>query len=185
MSADSIIYCDFDSPLGEMIAGATSRGVCFLEWHDRGGVERIRERVRKRYRVPLVSGTNRWLELLRDESSQYFAGDLKVFSVSPDVTGTPFELRTWEQLRKIPYGVTRTYGQIATALGMPSASRAVGRANGANYLSILIPCHRVIESSGGLRGFGGKLWRKKYLLELEAGLRPEIDRSRVDRAGQP
>jgi AraC family transcriptional regulator of adaptative response/methylated-DNA-[protein]-cysteine methyltransferase len=155
-----------------MIAGATDKGVCFLEWHDRGGVERIKERVKKRYKTPLQPGNNKCLNQLETELGDYFAGKLKQFAATIDVTGTPFEMRTWEQLLAIPYGETRSYGQIAKLLGKPGAQRAVGRANGANYLSILIPCHRVIEANGNLRGYGGKLWRKKYLLELEAGLKP-------------
>jgi AraC family transcriptional regulator of adaptative response/methylated-DNA-[protein]-cysteine methyltransferase len=157
-----------------MIAGATDKGICFLEWHDRGGVERIKQRVEKRYRMPLVKGNNQHLDQLEKELVEYFAGKLKKFGVKIDVTGTPFEKKVWEQLLHIPYGETRSYTQIGNCLGKPGARRAVGRANGANYLSIVIPCHRVIESNGNLRGYGGKLWRKKYLLELEAGLKPKL-----------
>jgi AraC family transcriptional regulator of adaptative response/methylated-DNA-[protein]-cysteine methyltransferase len=174
MHRDEIKYRDFQSPLGEMVAGATSMGVCFLEWHDRGGIELILERVAKRYKMSLVLGTNQHLGQLEKELSDYFEGGRKVFEVKIDVTGTPFELSVWKRLLKISYGETRSYGQIAGELGKPGASRAVGRANGANYLSIVIPCHRVIEANGNLRGYGGKLWRKKYLLELERGLKPEI-----------
>jgi O-6-methylguanine DNA methyltransferase len=104
----------------------------------------------------------------------YFNEKLKKFQVRIDVNGTLFEKNVWDQLLHIPYGETRSYGQIAKHLGKPGAQRAVGRANGANYLSIVIPCHRVIEANGNLRGYGGKLWRKKYLLELEAGLKPKL-----------
>jgi AraC family transcriptional regulator of adaptative response/methylated-DNA-[protein]-cysteine methyltransferase len=155
-----------------MIAGASSKGVCFLEWHDRGGVERIKQRVEKRYKVPLQKGNNLHLSQLEEDLVAYFAAELKQFKVTIDVSGTPFERKTWEQLLAIPYGETRSYTQIAQTLGKPGARRAVGRANGANYLSIVIPCHRVIEANGNLRGYGGKLWRKKYLLELEAVRKP-------------
>ncbi len=158
-----------DSPLGKMIAGATDKGAIFLEWHDRGGVERIKQRVEKRYKMPLVKGNNKHLDQLEKELATYFKGKLKRFKVKTDVTGTLFERKTWEQLLAIPYGQTRSYTQIAEKLGKPGARRAVGRANGANYLGIVIPCHRVIEANGNLRGYGGKVWRKKYLLELEAG----------------
>lgn len=171
MQDRKIVLRNLNSPLGEMIAGATEKGVCFLEWHDRGGIERIKQRVERRYKMPLVEGNNRHLDQLEEELSDYFAGRLKKFAAAIDVTGTPFERKTWEQLLQIPYGETRSYGQIAKQLGNPGAQRAVGRANGANYLSIVIPCHRVIEANGNLRGYGGKLWRKKYLLELEAGLK--------------
>ncbi|MEW5702729.1 MAG: methylated-DNA--[protein]-cysteine S-methyltransferase [Candidatus Zixiibacteriota bacterium] len=161
---------DLDSPLGPMIAGATANGVCFLEWHDRSGVERIKERVEKRYRLPLSAGNTNLLDDLERQLAAYFAGTLREFTVPIGVRGTPFERSVWEQLLAIPYGETRSYGQIAAALGKPDAQRAVGRANGANYLSIVIPCHRVIEVNGALRGYGGGLSRKKWLLELESGV---------------
>ncbi len=81
-------------------------------------------------------------------------------------------MRDWDQLMKIPYGATISYGELARRMGNANASRAVGRANGANYLSIVIPCHRVIEANGKLRGYGGGLWRKQYLIELETGAEP-------------
>lgn len=173
MNETKITHCNFDSPLGEMIAGATDAGVCFLEWHDRGGIERIKERVVKRYRAQLDTGSNRHLELLRTELDLYFLGKLKKFTVPVAVKGTPFEMRDWEQLMLIPYGSTISYGELARRMGNANASRAVGRANGANYLSIVIPCHRVIEANGKLRGYGGGLWRKQYLIELENGALPE------------
>lgn len=169
MNETKIVYCDCPSPLGDMIAGASAAGVCFLEWHDRGGVERIKERVSKRYRADLEEGSNRHLQLLKTELEKYFRGKLQSFSVPVAVKGTPFEMRDWEQLMKIPYGVTISYGELARRMGNANASRAVGRANGANYLSIVIPCHRVIEANGKLRGYGGGLWRKQYLIELESG----------------
>ena len=162
-----IIFRDLASPVGDMIAGATEHGVCFLEWHSRGGVDRILERVQKRYRMPLVAGDSEHLTALQRELGAYFTGTLRQFTVSIDVTGTEFERAVWAQLLQIPYGETRSYNNIAAAIGKPKACRAVGRANGANYVSILIPCHRVIESGGGLRGYGGGLWRKQFLLELE------------------
>ena len=173
LNNDRILYRDIQNPLGAMIAGATGKGLCFLEWHDRGGVDLIKRRVEKRYRLPLVQGSNKYLDMLERELAQYFNGRLKGFRVSTDVTGTPLEKAVWPQLLTIPYGQTRNYGQIARQVGKPGAVRAVGRANGANYLAIVIPCHRVIKSDGELGGYGGKLWRKKFLLELESGLRKE------------
>ncbi len=169
MPSDRILFRDITSPLGEMIAGATENGICFLEWHDRGGVERIKQRVEKRYKLPLLPGISKHLDELEKEVAEYFAGRLTRFSVPLDIKGTPFERKTWEQLLAIPYGETRTYGRMADLLGKPRASRAVGRANGANYISIVVPCHRVIESNGGLGGYGGGIKRKRHLLELEAG----------------
>ncbi len=171
MSNEKIVCCDLPSPLGEMTAGASENGICFLEWHDRGGLDRIKTRVEKRYRKEVVSGENRHLNRLRDELALYFDGKLSVFTVELDTAGTEFERTVWKQLLKIPYGETRSYGQMAVDLNRPGAQRAVGRANGANYVSIVIPCHRVIEANGKLRGYGGGLWRKEWLLKLEQSQR--------------
>ena len=158
-----------------MIGGATPNGICFLEWHDRGGVVAILKRVKKRYKCELAEGNNCHLDSLESELALYFKSKLKQFETTLDVKGTEFESKVWAELLKIDYGVTRSYGEMATLLNKPGAARAVGRANGANYLGIVIPCHRVIEANGKLRGYGGKLWRKKYLLDLESGIRqPEL-----------
>lgn len=168
MNTEVIVCRNLWSPVGDMIAGATPTGVCFLEWHSRGGVEVIRQRVERRYRLNVVDGNHPHLETLERELGDYFEGSLARFSVALHLAGTPFERKVWDNLLKIPYGETRSYADIAKAVGQPKAFRACGRANGANYISIVVPCHRVIESSGKLRGYGGGLWRKKYLLELEA-----------------
>ncbi|MCX2184678.1 methylated-DNA--[protein]-cysteine S-methyltransferase [Streptomyces sp. SKN60] len=99
----------------------------------------------------------------------YFAGELTEFDLPLHLVGTPFQLRVWEQLRLIPYGETRTYGELADALGSPGASRAVGLANGKNPVTIIVPCHRVIGSGGNLTGYGGGLARKQRLLAFESG----------------
>ncbi len=171
MTKSEIIYRDINSPLGPMIGGATDQGVCLLEWHDRGGVERILTRIDKRYGVPAKTGNNQHLQKLEKELKLYFESKLKDFTVAVDVRGTPFQKKVWDALLEIPKGETRSYGQIAKAVGKPDAVRAVGAANGANYLAIVIPCHRVIDANGNLHGYGGKLWRKKYLLELESKIK--------------
>ncbi|MUT92078.1 methylated-DNA--[protein]-cysteine S-methyltransferase [Streptomyces sp. Z38] len=99
----------------------------------------------------------------------YFAGELTEFTVPLRLHGTAFQLRVWDQLRSIPYGETRTYGQLADLLGNPKASRAVGLANGRNPVGVIVPCHRVIGSTGSLTGYGGGLPRKQRLLDLERG----------------
>jgi methylated-DNA-[protein]-cysteine S-methyltransferase len=103
------------------------------------------------------------------ELDAYFAGDLREFSIPLDLQGTEFQRRVWGLLLPIPYGETKSYGQIASALGRPKASRAVGQAIGTNPVAIIVPCHRVIGASGGLVGYGGGLHRKQALLDLEAG----------------
>ena len=104
-----------------------------------------------------------------DELRAYFAGELKEFSVQLHLDGTAFQRSVWEQLRKIPYGETRSYGELADALGNPNASRAVGLANGKNPLGIIVPCHRVVGANGSLTGYGGGLERKRQLLDFERG----------------
>ncbi|WP_020577714.1 methylated-DNA--[protein]-cysteine S-methyltransferase [Actinopolymorpha alba] len=101
----------------------------------------------------------------------YFADGLEAFDVPLAPVGTPFQQRVWSELRNIPYGETRSYGQLADRLGAPGASRAVGLANGRNPIGIIIPCHRVVGAGGGLTGYGGGLPRKRFLLDLEQGVR--------------
>lgn len=104
-----------------------------------------------------------------DQLNAYFAGELKDFTLPLSLHGTPFQRSVWDQLRKIPYGETRSYGQLAAALGNPGASRAVGLANGRNPIGIIVPCHRVVGASGSLTGYGGGLPRKQRLLDFERG----------------
>jgi methylated-DNA-[protein]-cysteine S-methyltransferase len=107
-----------------------------------------------------------------EQLDAYFAGELTEFDVELDMPGTDFQQRVWSALRAIPYGETRTYGEIAAQIGAPGASRAVGLANGRNPISIIVPCHRVVGSTGGLTGYGGGLHRKRILLALEGDRQP-------------
>jgi methylated-DNA-[protein]-cysteine S-methyltransferase len=104
-----------------------------------------------------------------DQLQAYFAGELKEFTLELRLHGTPFQRTVWDQLRGIPYGETRSYGDLADALGNPGASRAVGLANGKNPIGIIVPCHRVVGANGSLTGYGGGLDRKKRLLDFESG----------------
>ncbi|WP_405865002.1 methylated-DNA--[protein]-cysteine S-methyltransferase [Streptomyces sp. NBC_01515] len=103
------------------------------------------------------------------ELQAYFAGELKEFTLQLRLHGTPFQQTVWDQLRRIPYGETRSYGDLADALGNPGASRAVGLANGKNPVGIIVPCHRVVGANGSLTGYGGGLDRKQRLLDFESG----------------
>ncbi|MEI5097654.1 methylated-DNA--[protein]-cysteine S-methyltransferase [Streptomyces sp. PmtG] len=104
-----------------------------------------------------------------EQLTAYFAGELKEFDLPLHLHGTPFQRSVWQRLLEIPYGETRTYGQLADDLGKPAASRAVGLANGKNPIGVIVPCHRVIGANGGLTGYGGGLDRKRRLLEFENG----------------
>lgn len=102
-----------------------------------------------------------------EQLAAYFAGELRTFELPLALPGTPFQRRVWAALRTIPYGETITYGRLAEEIGSPSASRAVGLANGRNPIGVIVPCHRVVGSTGGLTGYGGGLERKRFLLDLE------------------
>ena len=155
------------SPLGPLVAGATDEGVCLLEFTDRRMLEAQFKAVRRLFGVPVVPGTNAHLEKLQSELTGYFAGTVRRFTVPLVFPGTPFQRGVWEHLLRIPYGETRSYQDMAEAVGNPTAVRAVGRANGMNRIAIVIPCHRVVNKSGNLGGYGGGLRRKQFLLNLE------------------
>jgi AraC family transcriptional regulator of adaptative response/methylated-DNA-[protein]-cysteine methyltransferase len=168
-NGDCVCLSWLRTPLGPMVAGATAEGICLLEFTDRRRLEAQIATVRGRFHGPVVPGSNRHLEVLKRELAGYFAGTVRDFSVPLTYPGTAFQRRVWQQLLAIPYGHTRSYQDIAAAVGVPKAVRAVGRANGLNRIAIVIPCHRVINKGGNLGGYGGGLWRKQYLLELEQG----------------
>jgi AraC family transcriptional regulator of adaptative response/methylated-DNA-[protein]-cysteine methyltransferase len=155
-----------------MVAAATERGVCLLEFTDRRMLETQLAVLRKRFGRTVVPGPSPHLERLREDLGSYFAGTLREFTVPLDAPGTPFEERVWAELRRIPYGETRSYEQLAITVDAPGAQRAVGRANGMNRVAIVIPCHRVVNTSGRLGGYGGGLWRKELLLRLERTRQP-------------
>lgn len=160
-----------ESPLGPLLAGAEDSGVCLLEFFDRRMLETNLQTLRRRFAAALVPGDHRWIQQLSSELSEYFEGVRREFSVPLAVRGAPFQEKVWDELRRIPYGATRSYEELARAIGQPSARRAVARANGDNRIAILIPCHRVIGKDGSLTGYGGGLWRKRALLELERSTR--------------
>jgi AraC family transcriptional regulator of adaptative response/methylated-DNA-[protein]-cysteine methyltransferase len=156
-----------DSALGPLVAGATDRGICLLEFSDRRMLEAQAKTLKTRLGLPMAPTPHPFLKRLEAELAEYFAGGRKDFSLPIDEPGTPFQEQVWAALRRIPYGETRSYAQLAQAVGDPAATRAVARANGMNRIAILVPCHRVIGSDGGLGGYGGGLWRKQRLLEIE------------------
>jgi AraC family transcriptional regulator of adaptative response/methylated-DNA-[protein]-cysteine methyltransferase len=167
-AAAAITLAWIETPLGPMIAGANDSGVCVLEFTDRRMLEQQLATLRKRFNAAFVPGEHRYLDRLRTELQEYFAGTRQTFAVPLTAPGTPFEERVWRALQAIPYGETRSYADIAREVGSPAAVRAVGRANGMNRIAIVIPCHRVVNKSGELGGYGGGLWRKRRLLHLES-----------------
>jgi AraC family transcriptional regulator, regulatory protein of adaptative response / methylated-DNA-[protein]-cysteine methyltransferase len=167
---DFIRLAWIESPLGPLVAGAVDGGVCLLEFTDRRMLEAQADALRSRFGLPAAPAPHPLLDRLEEELGQYFAGRRKDFSLPVREPGTPFQERVWAVLREIPCGETRSYGQLAEAIGEPSAVRAVAQANGRNRIAILVPCHRVIGADGGLGGYGGGLWRKKRLLEIEGAV---------------
>lgn len=158
------------TPLGPMLAMAEEAGVVLLEFCDRPALSRELAELRDVHRYAAVPGDHPHLMTLENELAEYFAGRRVRFDVPIHAPGSPFDHTVWEALRGIPCGQTRSYRQIAEAIGRPTAVRAVAAANGRNRLAILLPCHRVIASDGGLGGYGGGVARKAFLLKLEKRL---------------
>ncbi len=155
------------TPLGAMVAASTDRGLCLLEFADRRTLAAQIRRLAARLECIVVPTRNAAVDVAERELAAYFAGELRAFTIPLEMHGSAFELAAWRALRAIPYGATRSYAEQAATIGRPSAVRAVARANGANRLAVVVPCHRVIGADGRLTGYGGGLWRKKRLIEIE------------------
>jgi len=155
------------TPLGPMLAGVTDEGVCLLEFMDRRMLETQLRRLGKLLRAEFTPGSHEHLDALNRQVEEYFAGARREFSLPLVLSGTAFQEKVWKELLTIPYGATRSYEEQARRIGKPRAVRAVGRANGDNRIAIIVPCHRVVGKDGKLTGYGGGLWRKQYLLDLE------------------
>jgi len=156
-----------ETPVGRFLAATNDAGLVMFEFTDRRMLERHFETLRRRFQCPLVPGDHSHLAQVRSEIVEYFAGTRRDFTVPLAPAGTPFQEKVWAELRRIPYGQTISYETLAERIAQPTALRAVATANGTNRLAILIPCHRVIGKDGSLTGYGGGLWRKRLLLELE------------------
>ncbi|MEI6737792.1 MAG: trifunctional transcriptional activator/DNA repair protein Ada/methylated-DNA--[protein]-cysteine S-methyltransferase [Pseudomonadota bacterium] len=156
-----------ETPLGPMLAVANDDGIYILDFVNRRGLEREITRLRKRTKCVVVPGTHTHLGQAEKEIAEYYNGKRDKFTLTLAERGTDFQRAVWMQLLAIPPGETRSYADIARALGQPTAVRAVARANGDNYRAIVIPCHRVIGSDGSLTGYGGGLARKQWLLDHE------------------
>jgi AraC family transcriptional regulator of adaptative response/methylated-DNA-[protein]-cysteine methyltransferase len=164
---NQIIYNNFGTKLGKMIAGVTDKGLCLLEFEERKNLETNLKRLEKKYSAVLVKGQHTLLTKIEHELELYFEGKLKNFSLPLDIRGTEFQVKVWNQLLQIPYGQTKTYQQLAKDINSPSGFRAIANANGSNNIAIVLPCHRVIASNKKLQGYAGGLWRKEKLLTIE------------------
>ena len=163
----AIVATLLPSPLGPLLAAATEDGLCMLEYADREKLPKQAADLMRFYGRPVVPGRNRHIDRIAEQLDEYFRGERQDFDVPLDLKGTEFQEKVWKELLNIPFGETISYEELATRIGKPTAQRAVGLANGRNRLPIVVPCHRVIQKNGQLRGYGGGLWRKQFLLDLE------------------
>ncbi|GHJ41394.1 methylated-DNA--[protein]-cysteine S-methyltransferase [Streptomyces sp. TS71-3] len=157
------LHTHIDSPYGRLTLVATGGALCGLYMTDQ------RHRPAEETFGAPGDPDDAPFRAVIEQLTAYFAGDLKEFDLPLHLAGTPFQRRVWEQLLQIPYGQTRSYGELARTLGSAQASRAVGLANGRNPVSIIVPCHRVIGANGDLTGYGGGVARKRRLLDFERG----------------
>ena len=163
---ESLATTEVESPIGVLRVAATAQGVVRIEF-PRGGGSGFRGWLKRAVPDAEPVETLPALQQVRGELAAYFGGELERFETPLDLRGTGFQRDVWEALRRIPYGETRTYAQVAADVDRPRAYRAVGLANGANPVPLVVPCHRVIAAGGKLGGFGGGLDTKRKLLALE------------------
>ena len=172
-----LAYHVMSSPLGLLLLARSERGLCFVDFMERRSLKRAFAAHAEA--VPDAKWEPSLLELkpVVDQLDGYFCGTRTRFNLPLDLTGTEFQLKVWRALCGIPYGATRSYGQIAKALGQPGAARAVGLANNHNPVPIIVPCHRVIGADGSLTGYAGGLPRKRKLLDLEVRFAQPVGRT--------
>lgn len=156
-----------DTLLGPMIAIADEHQLYLLEFVDRRGLETELERLSEKIGSPFIPGHTGVIQSIETELEQYFSGTLDAFKTPLGLQGTPFQISVWHALQGIPMGQTCSYSDIAAVIGKPKSVRAVARANGANQLAIVVPCHRVIAADGTLAGYGGGIARKQWLIDHE------------------
>ena len=168
------------TPLGSMFCASTSKGVCLLSFFGQKNLEKQIEKIQKFFNAEAMPAHNKYFECLQKELDEYFEGKRGDFTIPLQLVGTPFQQDTWKILQSIPYGETISYKEEAQLMGKANASRAVGSANANNMISILIPCHRIIQSSGNLGGYAGGIEKKQALLDLENNHFYDIVRKKHD-----
>lgn len=164
---NSISLQHYDSPCGRLVLASFADRLCLCDWSDNPFAERNRRRIEKYLKATSKTDTTSVLEETKRQLDEYFAGKRKAFDIQLCLVGTDFQHKVWNALRSIPYGSTKSYKDIAQCIGKPKAIRAVAGAIGANAISILIPCHRVIGSNHSLTGYAGGLEAKRGLLGME------------------
>lgn len=172
---DALLQADWiETPLGAMIAISCPHRLHLLEFADRKALPREMQRLQKAQPGGIGFGRPEPTQQIAEELHRYFDGEEASFKTDLALHGTAFEQEVWRYLLEIPAGETRSYSQIAQELGRPSATRAVARANGSNQIAVAVPCHRVLAADGGLTGYGGGLWRKQRLIEIETGYKQRL-----------
>jgi O-6-methylguanine DNA methyltransferase len=164
---NKIEIAEIQSPVGIFLAGTIDNKCCMFEFKHRKTISQIVEKKKKQYDAEFVYTENELHLQIKNQVDQYFEGELTEFSIPLDQQGTDFQISVWKELMKIPIGTTISYGELAKRVGRPKAVRAVGSANGANNIAIIIPCHRVIRSDGDLQGYGGGIDKKRKLIKHE------------------
>lgn len=181
----SLAMTTFNTPLGSLVTVGDDEALYFLQFEDCKVLGKELEWVKARTGRSITSGKAASLHSIENELQLYFEGKLKEFKTPLVLLGSDFQKRVWQELMKIPYGETRSYTDISKGVGNPLAFRAAANANGANLISIVIPCHRVINKSGALGGYAGGIYRKKELLQLENSERKEAAMLAASRAVLP
>jgi len=162
-----LVHTKTETPIGEMDILATDRGICLLEFDVRTDLSEEIIALEKHFEASVSLGENRHTLEIKRQLREYFSGERKVFSVPVVLVGTDFQMKVWNELKKVPYGVTRSYKEQSISVGDLKAIRAVAKANGSNKIAIVIPCHRIIGTDGKLTGYAGGIERKRFLLNLE------------------
>ncbi len=164
---NTIYIKQYHSFCGTMILGSFDGKLCLCDWADGRRRASIDQRLQRMLNAQYIEGVSDVIENARQQLNEYFLHQRREFDIPLLFVGTDFQKKVWNELLKIPYGKTISYGDLAKRIGMPKSVRAVANANAVNAISIIAPCHRVIGSDGSLTGYGGGLERKRFLLELE------------------
>lgn len=177
-----IITHPYRTPCGTLLLGSLGESLCLCDWQREPHAMRVAQRLQRTLHATFADGTSAVLEEAARQLDEYFAGQRRTFSVPLRFAGSDFQCAVWHDLLRIPYGQTMSYADLARGLGRPKAVRAVANANGANALSIFIPCHRVIGSNHTLTGYGGGLAAKRWLLAHEGIVVEKQEHRRVSRS---
>jgi methylated-DNA-[protein]-cysteine S-methyltransferase len=173
----TIVVRPFHAPFGELLLGSLDGALCLCDWRYRRMRRSVDARIARGTGARYEEGSSPVIEEAAAQLTSYFAGGRKAFDLPLHPVGTAFQQRVWKALAEVPFGETRTYAQLTAQVAEPAAIRAVAAANGANALSIIVPCHRIIGASGELVGYAGGLAAKRRLLELEGATagKPQVD----------